>query len=56
MDQAKKKQTIKDIIASANAISRENEFQMHNKSINYASITRNKKRYTRKIKHKLKDE
>ena len=48
-----KKQTIKDIIAYANGICRDNEFEMHNKSINYAKITRNRKKYTRKIKHKL---
>lgn len=44
---------IKDIIAKANSISRINEFEMHNKSINYAKITRNRKKYTRKIKHKI---
>ena len=48
-----KKQTIKDIIAYANSIGRDNEFEMHNKSINYASVTRNKKKYTRKLKHKI---
>ena len=48
-----KKQTIKDIRAYANSIGRDNEFEMHNKSINYASVTKNKKKYTRKIKHKL---
>lgn len=44
---------VKDIIAKANSISRANEFKMHNKSINYASVTRNKKKYTRKLKHKI---
>ena len=44
---------VKDIIAKANSISRNNEFEMHNKSINYAKINRNRKKYTRKIKHKL---
>lgn len=44
---------VKDIIAKANSISRANEFKMHNKSINYASVIRNKKKYTRKLKHKI---
>lgn len=44
---------VKDIIAKANSISRNNEFEMHNKSINYAKITRNRKKYTRKLKHNV---
>lgn len=44
---------VKDIIVKANSISRNNEFEMHNKSINYAKITRNRKKYTRKLKHKV---
>lgn len=44
---------VTDIIAKANLISRNNEFEMHNKSINYANVTRNRKKYTRKLKHKI---
>lgn len=49
----KNKKTIIDIIAKANKISRKSEIAMHGKSINYGNITRNKKAYTRKIKHKV---
>lgn len=44
---------VKDIIAKANSISSNNEFELHNKSINYAKVTRNRKKYTRKLKHKI---
>jgi len=44
-----------DILAALKAArkkSREDEIAAHGKPINYSSITKSKKQYTRKIKHK----
>lgn len=47
-----KKTTIHDMISVANSIRRLSEINEHTKSINYGNVTRNKKKYTRKQKHK----
>lgn len=47
-----KPKTIKDMISVANSIRRMSEINEHTKSINYGNVTRNKKKYTRKHKHK----
>lgn len=47
-----KKTTIHDMISVANSIRRLSEINEHTKSINYDNVTRNKKKYTRKHKHK----
>ena len=44
-----------DILAALKAArkkSRDDEIAAHGKPINYSSVTKNKKQYTRKIKHK----
>ena len=43
---------IRDIISVANSISRKTELEQHHKTINYQNVARNRKKYTRKIKHK----
>ncbi len=47
-----KKTTIHDMISVANSIRRMREINEHTKLINYSNVTRNKKKYTRKQKHK----
>jgi hypothetical protein len=47
-----KKNILKDIVSVANAINRKTELEEHTRRINYHNIVRNKKKYTRKFKHK----
>lgn len=47
-----KKTTIHDMISVANSMRRMMEINEHTKPINYGNVTINKKKYTRKQKHK----
>lgn len=47
-----KQNIIKDMISVANSIRRMSEINEHTRPINYSNVTRNKKKYTRKQKHK----
>lgn len=47
-----KQNIIKDMISVANSIRRMSEIKEHTRPINYSNVTRNKKKYTRKQKHK----
>lgn len=51
----KKRNKIKDILNAVKARQRLEEIRYFGKQLNYASITKNKKKYSRKIKHKKKD-
>ncbi|MDO4191076.1 MAG: hypothetical protein Q4D14_05265 [Bacteroidales bacterium] len=48
----KKKDIVKQTLAAYKKARREEEIVAHNKPINYASITKDKTKYTRKNKHK----
>lgn len=47
-----KRKDILDIVNTAKSQDRKDEISMFGKSINYHNVTRNKKKYTRKAKHK----
>jgi len=49
-----KKQRILEILSTAKKKSRNEEFAQHGKSISYTNVERNRKKYTRKAKHKHK--
>ena len=50
----KNKQII-DIIKATKGAVRKDEIHSHGHSVNYHTVVRNKKKYTRKTKHKSKD-
>jgi hypothetical protein len=50
--QKHKKRNILQILSVVKKKSRNEEFIQHGKSISYANVEKNKKKYTRKMKHK----
>ena len=48
----KKRKQIIDILNAVKSKQRSDEIEAHTKPITYGNLTRNKKKYTRKIKHK----
>ena len=49
-----KHKLITDSLNKAKSIQRKEEILIHLKPVNHPSITKNKKKYTRKLKHKNK--
>jgi hypothetical protein len=52
IDMKTKKKQIIDQLKAVKAANRSDEIRMYGKPINFTNICRNKKKYTRKIKHK----